>query len=388
MAKRWNADELAELVRGFQPACVIIAAAELDVFTILRDQSMDATSLAGRIQGDPRATATLVDALASMGLLCKRDGTFEVPPEVAAALAEGGAHCMLGMVRHLGRCMRRWGQLARVVMTGRPVEDEVSIRGIAGDVESFIRAMHEVSGPLAAPLLESLGSLSFNHLLDLGGGSGTWTIAFLLRYPNATATIFDLPEVIPMAARLMESAGLADRVRLRPGSFYTDELPAGADLAWVSAIVHQNSREQNRTLFAKLFAALAPGGRILIRDILMDESRTRPPMGAFFAVNMLVATPGGGTFTFDELRADLAAAGFVDARILRRGEAMDSVLCATRPARGISTGHDELGSAEDRPGGAGRKCQPGRDTQHRRTGSPAKDSSAAKPPSRSVLVAG
>jgi hypothetical protein len=63
----------------------------------------------------------------------------------------------------------------------------------------------------------------------------------------------------------------------------------------------------------------------------MEESHTSPPMGAFFAVNMLVATPGGGTFTFDELRADLTAAGFVDAMILRRGEAMDSVICAKKP---------------------------------------------------------
>jgi hypothetical protein len=332
MARPWTADEVAELVRGFHPACVIIAAAELDVFTILRGQPLDAVGLAGRIQGDPRATTTLLDALAAMGLLVKREGIFEVPDAVAALLAEGGAQCVLGMVRHQGNCLRRWGQLARVVLTGRPVEDEVSVRGTAGDLASFIRAMHEISDPVAPGLLESLGPLTFSHLLDLGGGSGTWTIPFLRRYLKARATIFDLPEVIPMATALMKRAGLADRVQLVPGSFYTDELPTGADLAWVSAIVHQNSREQNRTMFGKLFAALAPGGRILIRDIVMDESRTSPPMGAFFAVNMLVATPGGGTYTLDELRADLSAAGFVDARFLRRGEAMDSVVGATKPA--------------------------------------------------------
>jgi len=332
MAKQWAADEVAELVRGFHPACVIIAAAELDVFTILRARAMDAPSLAGRIQGSLRGTVTLLDALAAIGLLRKRDGVFEVPDDVAALLAEGGVQCMLGMTRHQGNCLRRWGQLAKVILTGRPVEDEVSVRGRAEDVASFIRAMHEVSDPVAAPLLESLGPLSFSHLLDLGGGSGTWTIPFLRRYPKARATIFDLPEVIPMATALMQRAGLADRVRLVPGSFYTDALPAGADLAWVSAIVHQNSREQNRAMFEKLFAALAPGGRILIRDIVMDESRTRPPMGAFFAVNMLVATPGGGTYTFEELGADLTAAGFIDSKFLRRGEAMDCVLCATKPA--------------------------------------------------------
>jgi len=82
---------------------------------------------------------------------------------------------------------------------------------------------------------------------------------------------------------------------------------------------------------AKVFAALVPGGRIAIRDILMAESRTSPVAGALFAVNMLVATEGGGTFTFGELREDLESAGFVEASVLRKDEAMNSVVAAKRP---------------------------------------------------------
>ncbi|MBI3987493.1 MAG: methyltransferase domain-containing protein, partial [Lentisphaerae bacterium] len=273
------------------------------------------------------------DALAALGLLDKgagREPVYRVPPAVAGVLTETGAQSMLGMVRHQGNCLRHWGQLARTVLSGKPAAREPSIRSADGDLASFIRAMHEISGPMAAPLIGSLGPLKFKRLLDLGGASGTWTISFLRRNPKARAVIFDRPEVIPMARRLMKKAGLADRVQLVPGDFYSDPLPAGVDLAWVSAIVHQNSRAQNRALFAKVFSALTPGGRILIRDIVMDRSRTRPAGGALFAVNMLVATPLGGTFTFDELREDLSAAGFVKIRTLRRGEWMDSVVCATK----------------------------------------------------------
>jgi precorrin-6B methylase 2 len=233
------------------------------------------------------------------------------------------------MVRHQGNCLRRWSQLAKAVKTGKPIEHEVSVRGAQEDRISFIRAMDEISSPVAARLLESLGPLKFRHLLDLGGASGTWTIPMLRREPDARATIFDLPDAIPMAAYRMKRAGLADRVTLVPGDFYTDDLPSGADFAWVSAIVHQNSRDENRAMFRKVFAALVAGGRVLIRDIVMDESRTAPAAGAFFAVNMLVATSGGGTFTFSELDADLKEAGFTDVRLLRHGEAMDSVVCAT-----------------------------------------------------------
>jgi O-methyltransferase domain/Dimerisation domain len=329
-----NGNAIVDLVRGFQPACVVIAGAELDVFSILHARPASAAQLAGRIKADLRGTIVLLDALAALGLLNKGSGEepiYRVPAAVAEALAEGGSQSMLGMVRHQGNCLRRWDQLAGVVLSGKLAARRPSVRGPGGDLASFIQAMHEVSGPVAAPLLGSLGPLKFEHLLDLGGASGTWTIPFLRRNPQARATIFDLPEVIPMARRTMKKAGLAGRVRLVAGSYTSDALPAGADLAWVSAIVHQNSRAQNRAMFAKVLRALVPGGRILIRDFVMDPSRTRPAGGALFAVNMLVGTSGGGTFTFDELRQDLSSAGFVKVRLLRRGEGMDSVVCATKP---------------------------------------------------------
>jgi ubiquinone/menaquinone biosynthesis C-methylase UbiE len=206
-----------------------------------------------------------------------------------------------------------------------------SVRGEAGDEESFIGAMHNISAPNADHVIRAIRPLRFLHLLDLGGGSGTWTIAFLRACPSARATIFDLASVIPLARRRLAAARLSGKVKLAAGDFMKDALPRGADLAWVSAIVHQNSRAQNRTLFSEVFRALVPGGRIAIRDILMEEDRTRPVAGALFAVNMLVATEGGGTFTFAELREDLEAAGFIQAAVLRADEAMNSIVVARKP---------------------------------------------------------
>lgn len=323
-----------EMIRGFQPACVVIAGAELDLFTLLRARPRTAAQVARKIGGNPRATVILLDALAALKMLTKTGGArpvYGVPDSVAAFLAEGGPASMVGMVRHLGNCLRNWGQLAHVVLRGKPVNRQPSVRGAEGDLTSFIQAMHEVSTPMAAPLIGSLGRLEFKHLLDVAGASGTWTIPFLRMNPAARATVFDLPEVVPMAKRLVKKVGLASRVQIVGGDYHTDTLPAGADLAWVSAIVHQNSDEENRALYRRIFAALQPGGRILIRDIVMDDSRTRPAGGALFAVNMLVGTRGGSTYTFAELRDALTEAGFKKVRYLRRGEAMDSVVCATKP---------------------------------------------------------
>lgn len=333
MKKKLNKETILEMARGFQPSCVIIAAAELDVFTILHARPMNAAQLAARIKGDLRAVIILLDALVALGFLTKSTDTepvYRVPKAVAEVLTADGAQSMLGMVRHLGNCQRAWGQLASVVLRGKPAVRRPSVLGADGDLASFIQAMHEVSDPVATPLVASLGKLTFTHLLDLGGASGTWTIPFLQLNPDACATIMDRPDVIPMAKRRMRQAGLTRRVRLFPGDFMKNALPKGADLAWVSAIVHQNSREQNRKLFAKVFAALEPGGQILIRDVFVDASRTRPASGALFAVNMLVNTPGGGTFTFGEMRDDLTSVGFSKVKVLRRGQAMDSVICASK----------------------------------------------------------
>lgn len=319
------------LSRSYQGAAVLAAAAELDVFSVLGErEGVTAEELAGRLGLDARGTSILLDALVALGLTDKRGARYSVSPEVSALLTGEGGRTVLAMVQHQANCLRRWSQLAMTVKTGVPAPRIASVLGERGDLEAFIGAMHNVSAPVADEVVSALEPMGFHHLLDVGGASGTWTMAFLRRCPAGRATLFDLPSVIPLAkARLIE-AGMQDRVDLVAGDYAKDELPGGADLAWVSAIVHQNSREENRALFGKVYRALVPGGRIAIRDILMSEERTAPVAGALFAVNMLVSTGGGGTYTVEELKQDLGAAGFSGVQVVRKDEGMNAVLTGTQ----------------------------------------------------------
>jgi precorrin-6B methylase 2 len=330
MTRKWNADGLLEMVRGFQSACIVTAAADLDVFTALGGAPTTAAVLAGRIGTDPHATTVLLDALVALGLLTKQGDSYAVPSDVAELLTEGSPANILPAVRHLANCLRRWTQLARVVQTGRPPERTPSIRGEQADCESFIGAMNNFTEVVAPQVVERLMPLRFQRMLDIGGASGTWTIAFLLAVPAATAVLFDLPEVVPMARNRLTRAALADRVTLVAGDYNIDPMPGGADFAWLSAIAHQNSRRQNRALYAKIYAALTPLGALVIRDIVMDASRTQPPAGALFAVNMLAGTEGGGTFTLDEYHEDLESAGFSDVELLHQDEGMNSLIRARK----------------------------------------------------------
>jgi ubiquinone/menaquinone biosynthesis C-methylase UbiE len=326
-----SGQQILEMMRAFQSACVIGAAAELDVWGTIGEQSLSAEEVTLKMEANLRATTMLLDAVAALNLLAKEQGRYCVPAELRPLLSHGTPQTVLPMVLHSMTILRNWSQLAWVTKAGIPGPRTASIRGFEADRAAFIAAMHTASTPWADELVAKLGPPKFRHLLDVGGASGTWTLAFLRAVPDAKATIFDLPDAVEQARERLAKSEFGMRVSLAAGDFYADELPSGVDYAWVSAICHQHSREHNQSLFAKVFRALAPGGQIAIRDIVMEPSRTEPREGAMFAINMLVNTATGGTFTYEEYAEDLQAAGFVEPQLLVRHEGMNAVVGARKP---------------------------------------------------------
>jgi predicted O-methyltransferase YrrM len=332
MTQPWpGPQKILELMGGFRTSCVIGAAAELDLFSRLADRPLLAEEVARQLDANPRATEMLLDAVTALNLLEKREGRYRVAEPLRPLLTAGGAGTLLPMLHHTMNILRHWEQLAWVVKSGQPAERRASIRGPEADRAAFVAAMHSISGPVADSVVAKLGRLRFKHFLDVGGASGTWTLAFLRAVPEAKATLFDLPDAIQQARQRLEGTEFADRVQLVAGDFYTDDLPAGADFAWVSAIAHQHSREHNRALYAKVFAALEPGGRIGLRDFVMSADRTQPSDGALFAINMLVNTESGGCFTFEEYTEDLRSVGFRNVELRVKSSDMNSVVLAEKP---------------------------------------------------------
>ena len=186
--------------------------------------------------------------------------------------------------------------------------------------------MHVVGTPMAQKIVKAIQPGSARNMIDVGGASGTYTIAFLKAASEMKATLFDRPEVIQIARERLAGEGMLDRVHLVAGDFYEDELPGGHDLALLSAIIHQNSPMRNVELFRKVLRAILPGGRLIIRDHVMEPGRTEPKDGTIFAVNMLVNTAGGSTYTFDEIRGWLEEAGFVNVSFLKVGQHMDALV--------------------------------------------------------------
>jgi SAM-dependent methyltransferase len=276
-----------------------------------------------------RALTRLLDAIVTLGLLEKQDARYRLTA-AGARLSSRHPETVLPMVLHSNHLWDSWGRLTEVVRRGPGPMQRSATTASPQAQQAFIGAMHAVGVGLAAEIAGAVPLTPFRRLLDIGGASGTYTIAFLRRNPEMAATLFDLEGVIPLARQRLEAVGLLGRVELVAGDFYRDELPSGCDLALLSAIIHQNSPEQNLDLFRKVHRVLDPGGMLLIRDHIMDESRTCPPGGALFAINMLVNTPGGDTYTFDEVKAGLDAAGFSEVALARTGERMDCLIQARK----------------------------------------------------------
>lgn len=324
-------DQIMTMSESFMHACVLGAAAELDLFSLLAAEPSTAAGVAERIGGDRRCTEVLLDALVALCLLDKTGGVYSLPVPLQPLLTEGGEETALPMILHRMNILRGWAQLAWTAKRGGPCPRPASVRGPEADRAAFVAAMHSASGPIADAVISRWGPPPFRHLLDVGGASGTWTLALLRAMPQAKATLFDLADAVEQARQRVAASDMGERIELVAGDFYQDELPGGVDLVWISAIVHQHSRRHNRELFAKAFRALDRGGRIAIRDAVMEPDHTAPLFGALFAINMIVNTESGGTFSFEELAEDLFAAGFHNPELAVKASDMTSIVVAAKP---------------------------------------------------------
>lgn len=321
-----------EEARAFTRSRVILTAAELNLFTFLEDFPSTAHEIAEKFALDLRATTRLLDALVAIDLLTKENNRYSLTPK-GAPLSSKHPETVLPMVQHLLYLWDSWSHLTDTIRQGTNPHRKPGMQPGTESQKAFIGAMHVVGRELSQIIADAYDLRPFQRLLDVGGASGTYTIAFLRKNPDMKAVLFDLESVIPLAEERLRKEGLLDRVTLVAGDFYHDPLPYGCDLALVSAIIHQNSPEENLDLYRKVFDALEPGGKILIRDHIMEEDRSRPPAGALFALNMLVNTSGGDTYTFAEIREGLQKAGFTDVRLVRTGERMDGLVEARKPPR-------------------------------------------------------
>jgi predicted O-methyltransferase YrrM len=310
MAKEVEA--LNDVASAFMQSQVLLVANDLDLFTRLDEGSMAADEVARDLGTDRRATRMLLDALVGLKYLEKRDGLYSNADVAKRFLVRGSPVYQGDSLRHRYHQWFSWSALGEVMKSGVPPESPAAeyTKSEEQKTRDFILAMDNSGRMRAEQLAEQLPLAGTQLLLDLGGGPGTYACVFARRHPRLRAVVYDLPDVCAIAEEQISKAGLAQRVTTRAGDFLVDELGEGYDLIFVSNVVHIYSLPQIRQMLLKCFEALNPGGRIAIKDFFLDEDRSGPLFSLLFAINMLVSTKAGDTYTFGQIEGELAGAGF------------------------------------------------------------------------------
>ena len=306
--KRELGATIGRLRSAYWESRVLLTAVELDLFSALAGDPATASEVADRIVAAPRATARLMDALVALGIL-GRAGTHYVLDDAARALLVPGGPDFQGGLRHAAHLWDSWSTLTEAVRAGTRVKERPTGPAGARRTEAFIAAMHAGGSSRAAGVVRSLDLGGVRRVLDVGGASGAYAMEFVRQGVGLRAAVFDLPDVLPLPRRYLAEAGMDDRVDTVPGDYLVDDFGAGWDLVFLSNVIHINGPAENRDLVARAAASLAPGGRVVIQEFVPDDDRAGPRHPVLFALNMLVNTIAGDTYTRAELRSWTTAAG-------------------------------------------------------------------------------
>ncbi len=298
---------------GFRASRVILTANNYDIFDRLKSPKT-AAALAGSLRTDFRATQILLDAVTALGLLKKTGERYRNTLMATKFLVKGSPWYQGDMLRHMDTLWKNWSGLDEVVRTGLPN------RSGQRHHESFIMAMHNNAVFRAKDVIRAVDVRGVKRALDLGGGPGTYSTELARR--GIAVTLFDLPNTITIARKLVKKAKVMN-IDFIGGDFHVDDIGKGYDLVFISQILHSLSEDESLALLGKSYQALNAGGRIAIQEFMLEQDRAHPVPGALFSVNMLVNTTGGRCYTPQEMTGWLAISGFSGIMIKVLG---DSVL--------------------------------------------------------------
>ncbi len=316
---------------------VMTAADELGVFRALGDAALTTDQLAGSLGLDARALAILLAALASSGLIEKREGKWAALPPARTWLHPEAEGYWGGFVSSFRERTPLHAQLVEAMRTGkRPSTSRTGApeweRGemsaeAATSIASFMHA-HSMAPARGAAAQAVFGKVE--HLMDVGCGSGVYGIEIARAHPALKVTLMDLAAMASEAGTYAQRYQVTPRVGTAGVNMFTEDWPTGPDAHFFANVFHDWSVETNQLLAAKSFAALPSGGRIFLSEVLMDDAGTGPWHAASFSLLMLVGTLGK-QYSLPEFRSILESAGFVDVAAVRTGGGYYSLVSARKP---------------------------------------------------------
>lgn len=308
-----------ELSFHFAPQIVLATALKLGIFPAIAKGAKSVESVASATECSTRGIRMTLNCLTALGLLEKEKENYDLNRLSRTYFLPTSGDYIGGLLTQGDQLMELWLTLPETVRTGKP---SLSF-WTDGENSSFnidiVDGLFQVHKGYAWRLVEVLeddpyfltkrgGSI---EILDAAAGSAVWSIPFALKFERAKITAVDFFSVLAVAKRYTRRFGVEDRYRFLGGNIREIDLGRGEyDLVLLGHICHSEGAHRSQKLIAKCFRALRNSGRLFIMDYVPDEERKSAALPLLLALNALLGTREGDTFTFSEYRQWLMSAGF------------------------------------------------------------------------------
>jgi hypothetical protein len=312
-------EKVMQLITGGWVASILGAAAQHGLFTALEEHPDNAAGIAKRLGISTRGAQALLEGLTGLGILTLASGRYQNTPEASAFLVKNKPSYLGAMAEVFLNDFGTWQKLPEAVKTGLPTAPNTTDMADNPFWHVLVTAIAPMSFPIAQIIAERLGLAAAGPVswLDIGGGSGVWSAAWLGVNKQGTGYQLDWPNVNAIAREFVAKFGVADRFRTIDGDFHTADCgTAKYEFAIYSHIAHQESPASNVTMFRKLRKAVKSGGTLVINDFVLNDDRTGHPFAMLFASQMVVATKEGFTYRQSDYRSWLNEADFTSVEIV------------------------------------------------------------------------
>lgn len=315
-----------EISYGYWKSQALFVASELDLFTLIGERGKMVSAIAIKLGTDLRATEMLLNALVSLKLLTKSRDIFSNTAVSKRCLSKDGPAYQGDRIQHFQNMWEYWSGLGRAVKSGKPTAFKDAKKGVDKQrLRVFIKAMHNTATVKADQLYTKLQIKRYRSLLDLAGGQGTYAVKFAEKNRNIEAVVFDLPDVIKLTREYIKESGMTGQVTTKAGNCLEDSLGKGLyDIVLVSHLLHAYDPSENQKILKKCWDSLMKDGIVVVQEFILNPSKTMPPFGTLFSLNMLMGTQGGSSYSAVEMKEWLKKAGFKNLKRIDLG--MDSGL--------------------------------------------------------------
>jgi len=302
-----------ETIQAYQRSAALKGAIELEIFTAIGEGAQTVPAMAARCKASERGIRILCDYLTIYGLLTKTDDRYGLTLDSATFLDKRSPAYLGGIVSFINspEIMGAFGNIAELVRRGTTLmEGKGSVDPDDPVWIEFAKAMPPLVAPAAQFLSEVAGSDGPQKVLDIAAGHGLFGIGIARRNPQAQIVPVDWAAVLEVAKGNAANAGIAGRYRPIVGDAFQVDFGTGYDLALLTNFLHHFDPPACESLLRKIRAALVPGGKVYTLEFVPNADRVSPPPAAAFSLQMLGGTPAGDAYTFAELSAMFANAGF------------------------------------------------------------------------------